>query len=89
MSSTAKWESIMTGEELASEPPLSSSNGGRLRLMLTQREAAQVLSMSVDSFVRHVAPEIAMVRRGKLRLVPIIELERWIAESAVRVRGGR
>jgi hypothetical protein len=37
--------------------------------------------MSVDSFERHVQPEIRLVRRGKLRLVPVAELGRWVEEN--------
>jgi hypothetical protein len=42
--------------------------------------------MSLDSFERHVQPELKLVRRGpKLRLVPVAELERWIRENASHV----
>jgi hypothetical protein len=48
------------------------------RLALTREEAARSLGMSVDSFERHVQPEIRLVRRGKLRVVPIADLNRWL-----------
>jgi hypothetical protein len=38
--------------------------------------------MSLDSFERHVQPELRLIRRGKLRLVPVAELERWANENA-------
>lgn len=79
----ATWESIMQAEE---RRPRSKPNGPS-RLMLRQPEAAEALGISEDSFVRYVAPEINMVRRGKLRLAPITELDRWIDENSVRVRG--
>jgi integrase len=41
--------------------------------------------MSLDSFERHVQPELRLIRRGKLRLVPVAELERWANESAESV----
>jgi hypothetical protein len=41
--------------------------------------------MSLDSFERHVQPEVKLIRRGKLRLVPVAELERWAARSAEAV----
>jgi hypothetical protein len=41
--------------------------------------------MSLDSFERHVQPELRLIRRGKLRLVPVAELERWANESATGV----
>ena len=40
------------------------------------------LGMSLDSFERHVQPELRLIRRGKLRLVPVAELERWANENA-------
>lgn len=38
--------------------------------------------MSINSFERHVQPELKLVRRGKLRLIPIREIERWLEENA-------
>jgi len=43
--------------------------------------------MSINSFERHVQPELRVIRRGKLRLFPIRELERWLDENADRVLG--
>jgi hypothetical protein len=51
------------------------------RLALTKREAAAALGMSVDSFERHVQPELRIVRRGKLRLFALSEIERWLREN--------
>ena len=52
------------------------------RLALTREEAAASLGMSLDSFERHVQPSLRMIRRGRLRLVPIVELERWAEQEA-------
>lgn len=57
------------------------------RLALTRAEAARALGMSMDSFERYVQPELRLVRRGKLRLIPVAEIERWLVENASRVRG--
>jgi hypothetical protein len=54
------------------------------RLALTREEAAYALGMSLNSFERHVQPTIRMVRLGRMRLVPVGELERWLGESADR-----
>jgi hypothetical protein len=54
------------------------------RLALTRDEAAVAIGMSLDSFERHVQPTIRLVRRGRMRLVPIRELERWLDENAER-----
>ena len=52
------------------------------RLALTKAEAADALGVSVDFLEQHVMPELRVVRRGRRRLIPILELERWIDESA-------
>ena len=54
------------------------------RLALTRAEAAASLGISVDSFERFVQSEIRLVRRGRLRLVPVRELERWLDHNAAR-----
>ena len=54
------------------------------RLALRREEAAASLGMSVDSFERFVQPELRLVRKGRLRLVPIRELERWLEQNAAR-----
>ncbi len=52
------------------------------RLALTREEAAAAIGMSLDSFERHVQPTLRLVRLGKMRLVPVQELERWLSEQA-------
>jgi hypothetical protein len=52
-------------------------------LALTRSEAAAAIGISLDSFERYVQPELRLVRRGRLRLVPIRELERWLDREAV------
>jgi hypothetical protein len=54
------------------------------RLALTKREAAGALGMSVDSFERHVQPELRVVRRGKLRLFALSEIERWLRDNGAK-----
>jgi hypothetical protein len=54
------------------------------RLALTREEAAAALGMSIDSFERHVQPTMRLVRLGRMRLVPVRELERWLDEHAER-----
>jgi hypothetical protein len=43
--------------------------------------------MSLDSFERHVQPEVRLVRRGSLRLVPTAELDRWVRENMAHALG--
>ncbi len=38
--------------------------------------------MSIDSFERYVQPELRLIRRGRIRVVPVRELERWLEENA-------
>jgi hypothetical protein len=52
------------------------------RFAMTRAEAARALGMSINSFERHVQPELKIVRRGKLRLIPVREVERWLEENA-------
>jgi hypothetical protein len=54
------------------------------RVALRREEAAAALSMSLDSFERWVQPELRLIRRGKLRLVPVSELQRWADDAAER-----
>ena len=57
------------------------------RIALTRAEAAASLGLSLNSFERHVQPDLRLVRRGSIRLVPVGELERWLAANAERVLG--
>ena len=54
------------------------------RIALTPPEAAAAIGVGPDFFDQNVAPELRMVRRGRKRLVPVVELERWMAENAER-----
>lgn len=54
------------------------------RLALTREQAAAAVGMSLDSFERHIQPTIRMVRLGRMRLVPVRELDRWLEEHAGR-----
>ncbi len=55
------------------------------RLTLTPQEAADALGVSRDFFDEHVKPELRVIRRGRLVLVPVRELERWVDENAAQV----
>jgi hypothetical protein len=48
-------------------------------------EGAAALGVSVDFFDRHIRPELKLIRRGRLTLVLVTELERWSRENAGRV----
>jgi hypothetical protein len=55
------------------------------RLAYSPDEAARSLGISRDFFDEHVLPDLRIVRRGRRRIIPVRELERWLAESAARV----
>jgi excisionase family DNA binding protein len=55
-----------------------------VRLALTRAEAAASLGVSLDSFERYVQPEMRLIRRGRLRLVPVSELTKWLDSNAAR-----
>jgi hypothetical protein len=58
------------------------------RLALTPTEAAAALGIGLTSFKKYVQPQVRIVRGGKLRVIPVSELERWAEENAERVLDG-
>jgi hypothetical protein len=52
------------------------------RLLLSKREAASSLGMSVRHFERHVQARLRCVRSGQLTLYPLGDLERWAEDEA-------
>ena len=48
------------------------------RLTLTPDEAAAALGVSRDFFDEHIRSELRVVYKGRRRLVPVRELERWL-----------
>lgn len=53
-------------------------------MTLSPAEAAQALGVSRDFFDDHVRDEISVIRRGRLVLIPVRELERWCEANATR-----
>ena len=53
-------------------------------LALRPEQAASALGVSRSFFFASILPELRVVRRGRLRLVPISELERWLDRNAAR-----
>lgn len=52
------------------------------RFALTPSEAAASVGVGVDFFDANIAPELRTIRRGRKRLIPVAELERWASETA-------
>lgn len=54
------------------------------RIALRVEEAAAALGVSADFFNTHVRPELRLIRRGRLVLVAVKDLEAWVERSAAR-----
>lgn len=54
------------------------------RVALRPEEAAAALGVSRDFFDEAIAPELRVIRRGRLKLFAVRELERWADASAER-----
>jgi excisionase family DNA binding protein len=52
-------------------------------------EAAAALGVSKKFFDEHIRHELRVVRRGRRVLVPVRELERWLAENAALTLAGQ
>jgi excisionase family DNA binding protein len=52
------------------------------RFALTPPEAAAAIGVGPDFFEENVAPELRLIRRGRKRLIPVSELERWVTQAA-------
>jgi hypothetical protein len=63
---------------------MSASRRPIQRLAYRPQEAAESLGLSRSLFYREVLPELRCVYRGRVRLVPVAELERWLEKEAVR-----
>lgn len=59
----------MTDPTPEAEPPV---------LALSIEQAATSLGISVNTFRRHVLPHVRTIAVGKVRIVPVVELERWM-----------
>lgn len=59
----------------------------RSRLLVSKAEAAELLSVSVDSFERLVMPEVRIVRIGRRVLFAVGDLERYVDRHAAAPLG--
>jgi excisionase family DNA binding protein len=60
------------------------AGAARPRLTYTPEEACARLGVGRSFFDERIKPELRVIRRGKLVLIPRKELERWVEESAAR-----
>ena len=71
------------GRDLATPAVTDPTRAGiPVRLALSRAEAASTLGVSIDYLDEQVLPEVRIVRRGRRKLVPISELERWLRVNA-------
>jgi hypothetical protein len=54
------------------------------RFALTRAEAARSIGLGLTAFEGHVQPHLRLIRVGRKVLVPVSELERWLAVEAER-----
>ena len=52
---------------------------------VSRANAARALGVSLTFFSEEIQPELRLVRRKSKVMVPVAELERWLAENAERV----
>jgi excisionase family DNA binding protein len=58
------------------------------RLALSPDEAAAALGVSRDHLDRHIAHELRWIRKGRRKLVAVVEVQAWLDRSAARTLGG-
>jgi excisionase family DNA binding protein len=51
------------------------------QLLLTRREAAERLALSLRSFERYIQPGIGIVKVGRAIRIPEAELAKWITSE--------
>jgi hypothetical protein len=56
-------------------------------LALRIGDAAEALGISVESFERYVESKVKILRLGKMKLVAVAELERFLEEEAYVIGG--
>jgi excisionase family DNA binding protein len=66
----------------ATTAPTRTSRWPLPRMAVSVDEAAAALGVSRDFFDEHIAHELRLIRRGRRKLVSVLELERWLREAA-------
>lgn len=72
----------MTGHQLS---PVTGAVIAITPIALAKPAAAAALGMSIDSFERYCMADVRCIRRGRLRLFPVAELQRWANDNAERL----
>jgi excisionase family DNA binding protein len=58
---------------------------GTQPLAVRPAKAAQLLGCSRNHFDRSIKPYLKVVRTGRLVLIPVVELEKWLSREASAV----
>lgn len=83
MTPRTDWRPTPTPTSLARE--IREALSGVPRKALRVEEAAAAVGVSPDFFREHIQPDLRLIRCGRLRLIPVAELDRWIDEEASHV----
>ena len=59
-----------------------SAKSAPVRIALTKDEAALALGMSVRSLDKYVLPDVKVIRRGTIVLIPVKQLDAWADRAA-------
>jgi predicted nucleotidyltransferase len=57
-------------------------------ICVRREQAAAVLGVSVDHFDEHVRPDLRVVRKGRVSLYLVEDLEKWARQNAAMTLGG-
>ena len=77
-------DGLVTCVHCGREPGRMTDPGPVPRITLSLDEAALALGISRDSLERHVLHDLRVIRRNRLRLIPVSELQRWADDAAER-----
>jgi hypothetical protein len=71
-------------QRLNAQAPFGAGERSKLvpRLALSIGEACEALGVGWDFWSAHVAGDVRIVRVGAKKMVPVVELERWLADHA-------
>jgi hypothetical protein len=53
-------------------------------LTVSHAVAAELLSVSADTFKRHVLPHVRVVQIGRRQMIPVMELQEYVNRNAAR-----
>ena len=80
-----EWEAQKRGDPPKALPSATQDVAVPERALTVSREvAAALLSISADTFERHVLPELRVVQIGRRQLVPVMELQEFVNSKAAR-----